>query len=65
MSDFTGFFLAIAIIVSVALGATAYKDTHPSDQPVMCQEDEVIVGVGDFSNGTWQGYRCENREEVN
>lgn len=23
-----------------------------------CQEDEVIVGMGDFRDGLWDGYQC-------
>lgn len=29
-----------------------------------CQEDEVIVGVGQFEAGRWTRYECTNREEV-
>lgn len=29
-----------------------------------CEEDEVIVGTGDFAGGYWTGYQCVNFEEV-
>jgi hypothetical protein len=29
-----------------------------------CQEDEVLVGQGDFRAGYWDAYHCVNFEEV-
>lgn len=58
------YFLTIIFMVAF-VGWKLEGAIEDSKTPVMCQEDEVIVGVGDYHDNTWQGYRCENREEVN
>jgi hypothetical protein len=44
-------FALVALVVWVATLTLA-------PQMPRCPEDAVLVGVGDFSNGTWQGYEC-------
>lgn len=37
----------------------------PVETPMPCQEDEIIIGVGDFhSNGLWDEYTCEPLDDV-
>ena len=32
-----------------------------SGQPLpVCAEDDIIVGTGDFKDGTWTGYTCSH-----
>jgi hypothetical protein len=52
------------VIILLAWVALTYALLIPSGHPPYvppCQEDEVIVGVGDFgTNGYWSGYECRN-----
>ena len=51
--------LSLALIASIAW----LIDSQPYPVPA-CQEDEVIVGYGEFDNGYSDKYRCVNFEEV-
>lgn len=59
-----GMTLMTVLVIFLAYQLNSRFDEQGTTVKV-CAEDDVIVGVGDFSNGTWTGYRCENREEVN
>lgn len=59
-SDTVVIFIALVALVLALIGPPwSHVPTVPS-----CQEDEVVVGVGDFDNGYWSGYECRNFEEV-
>lgn len=61
---------AISIIVGLMVffivfstGMLTLVVTHNHSAP-KCQEDDVIVGTGNFSNGYWDSYKCVNIDEV-
>ena len=55
--------IVVGAIVLVT-GATAFMLcreiawTGFTERVPVCQEDEVLVGIGDFDKGRWQQYRC-------
>lgn len=57
--DMLAIILGWLALMWVVVGAMDQPPTVPA-----CQEDEVVVGVGDFDNGYWSGYECRNFEEV-
>jgi len=51
----------LLILVTLVIGAqAAHAEGRDRGERVVpaCQEDEVIVGTGDFVAGRWTGYRC-------
>lgn len=51
---------ALAACAMLFLAAVALPPSVPR-----CQEDEVVVGVGDFhSSGYWDAYRCWHVENA-
>ena len=52
---FSGLVIALAIML-VAVSIALYID-HIITLP-QCQEDVVLVGVGDFEHGRWTSYEC-------
>lgn len=48
---------AIAFWWTVILLATAIRDSRPPAVP-HCEEDQYIVGQGDFHAGYWDRYGC-------
>jgi hypothetical protein len=39
-------------------------DTRVEEAPLQCQEDEVIIGVGDFDEGSWTAYVCHPYDDA-
>lgn len=51
----------LALSFAVVVGAQgAIAERHGAgERPVpSCQEDQTLVGTGDFVSGRWTGYRC-------
>lgn len=51
----------IAICVSSQLGAyVGRNDTEAKwrERVPTCQEDEILIGSGDFAHGRWGQYQC-------
>lgn len=54
---------ALAVLAAIALTVAVTTSLSHSVPP--CQEDEVLVGQGDFHpSGYWDGLHCVNLEEV-
>lgn len=48
--------LALGLVLSVALGTSIHNAwTYRVSR---CQEDQVLVGGGDFEDGRWDYYEC-------
>ena len=47
------FALLVAAILLTAVALLALPPRIPA-----CEEDAVIVGIGDFEAGRWSGYEC-------
>lgn len=55
------FIAAVLIVVlSVIIAVTFYNTMNPNIFIPKCQEDEVLMGVGEFDDGRWDRYICEN-----
>ena len=48
-------------VIMVGVGIVEGRNFH--DAP-SCQEDEVIVGIGDFDSGYWSEYICVHPEVI-
>jgi hypothetical protein len=55
MKDVNNFIIALSILV-LAFSASLYL-AHLTHIP-KCQEDVVLVGIGDFEDGRWDSYIC-------
>ena len=57
--------LLLALVVAI-ISALVFAVSPTNDPRVVprCQEDEVVVGVGDLDDGYWSVYRCVNVEEI-
>lgn len=55
MKELSIFIIAIAIF-ALAITAALYLE-HLMTLP-QCQEDVVLVGIGDFEHGRWTSYEC-------
>lgn len=53
MTCIVGFF-AVAIVALASM-----HDSIPK-----CQEDEIIVGNGDYSHGKWDWYSCAHKDTL-
>ncbi len=48
----------VLIAATFAVGFAVGLDFHSQPPLPHCPEDAVIVGTGQFHNGTWTAYRC-------
>ena len=55
MKDFNDLIIAIAIFILAIAAATYIGRLMYIPQ---CQEDVVLVGIGQFENGRWDNYIC-------
>ena len=49
---------AVLVIALILIGTAGSSADSAARIVPQCQEDEVIVGEGDFTAGRWSGYRC-------
>ena len=57
-ADLTNLTAGVLLGVTATLLAVWLAGVSVTQVPA-CQEDEVVVGLGDYSNGTWSaGYAC-------
>ena len=47
----------LAVIATAVLAAALLVNNVPAPMPA-CEEDAVLVGVGDFEAGRWTAYEC-------
>ncbi|MCG8431039.1 MAG: hypothetical protein MJA29_07690 [Candidatus Omnitrophica bacterium] len=53
--------VSLLLIVTVITGGLATYiavEAYQAIQYPVCQEDQVLVGYGDFNNGHWDTYIC-------
>ncbi len=55
MKDMNNLIISVAFMI-LALSVALYLD-HIVTFP-QCQEDVVLVGIGDFEDGRWDSYIC-------
>lgn len=60
MNSDTGFGLwigtCIGILLAIIIGSAT--DDHPEMLLEKCQEDQVLIGIGDFEDGAYERYLC-------
>jgi hypothetical protein len=55
--------LTVLCTVALSVGLTTAVTTSLTHSVPQCQEDEVLVGVGDFHHsGYWDSYRCQDAD---
>lgn len=52
---------AIAVVAACLLVMTLFAYLSAPRAP-RCEEDQVVVGAGDFQNGYWDRYECRSVE---
>lgn len=50
--------LAVCLFIAVVVLLAMHR---PAAMP-SCQEDEIVVGVGDYDAGYWDAYVCQHFE---
>ena len=48
----------VFIFATIALLGIVSSVLAPAPQIPLCQEDEIIVGTGDFDGTYWEEYQC-------
>lgn len=59
----TGWLCGIIVLGSVFILMQALWGEEQFEM-MHCQEDEVIYGTGDFSDGVWESYSCEVEDDL-